>query len=220
MSKERLIFLKDTFSEFELQFADDYSNAVIVNPNWNENITVYDDEYEFRVCFSFQHRHFEDKEDVVEWICKVIESRILAIEFFNKGQRRFGSDIETAELQDLSYEKLEQFTGYYGLTKLRDVADSFKIRGWDSFKNFDYTITCEANGAIIINKTFVGIMRKEIEINGCVAIPCEISIDEFTDAFIEWIESKGWCFGGGFNEIVDGYYINPDGTKGKSVLED
>jgi len=25
---------------------------------------------------------------------------------------------------------------------------------------------------------------------------------------------------GGFNEIVDGYYINPDGTKGKSVLED
>ena len=64
------------------------------------------------------------------------------------------------------------------------------------------------------------IMRKEIEINGCVEIPCEISIDEFTDAFIEWIESKGWYFGGGFNEIVDGYYINPDEAKGKSVLED
>ena len=63
-------------------------------------------------------------------------------------------------------------------------------------------------------------MRKEIEINGCVEIPCEVSIDDFTDAFIEWIESKGWFFGGGFNEIVDGYYINPDGTKGKSVLED
>ena len=41
-------------------------------------------------------------------------------------------------------------------------------------------------------------MRKEIEINGCVEISCEISIDEFTDAFIEWIESKGWHFGGGF----------------------
>ena len=24
-------------------------------------------------------------------------------------------------------------------------------------------------------------MRKEIEINGCVEIPCEMSIDEFTD---------------------------------------
>lgn len=63
-------------------------------------------------------------------------------------------------------------------------------------------------------------MRKEIEINGCVEIPCEITTDEFADAFIEWIESKGWHFGGGFNEIVDGYYINPDGTKGKFVLED
>ena len=46
-------------------------------------------------------------------------------------------------------------------------------------------------------------MRKEIEINGCVEIPCEISIDEFTDAFIEWIESKGWYFGGGFHELPD-----------------
>ena len=63
-------------------------------------------------------------------------------------------------------------------------------------------------------------MRKEIEINGCVEIPCEISADAFTAAFIGWIESNGWHFGGGFNEIVDGYYIKSDGTKGKSVLED
>ena len=46
-------------------------------------------------------------------------------------------------------------------------------------------------------------MRKEIEINGCVEIPKELTMDAFTDAFIEWIESKGWYFGGGFNEIVD-----------------
>ena len=64
------------------------------------------------------------------------------------------------------------------------------------------------------------IMRKEIQINGCVEIPYDISIDEFTDVFIEWIESKGWYFGGGFDEIADGYYVNPDGTKGKPVLED
>lgn len=63
-------------------------------------------------------------------------------------------------------------------------------------------------------------MRKEIEINGCIEIPPEMTRDEFTDAFIELIESKGWYFGGGFREIVDGYYRNPDGTRGKSVLED
>lgn len=63
-------------------------------------------------------------------------------------------------------------------------------------------------------------MRKEMEIIGCIEIQPELTMDEFIDAFIELIESKGWCFGGGFNEIVDGFYTNPDGTKGKSVLDD
>ncbi|MBO5797031.1 MAG: hypothetical protein J6R77_01640 [Clostridia bacterium] len=63
-------------------------------------------------------------------------------------------------------------------------------------------------------------MRKEIEITGCVEIPPGMTTDAFCDAFIEWIESKGWHFGGGFNEIVDGCYINPDGTKGKPVVDD
>lgn len=63
-------------------------------------------------------------------------------------------------------------------------------------------------------------MRKEIEIIGCVEIPPDMTIDEFTDAFLEFIESQKWYFGGGFNEIVDGYYINADGTRGKHVLED
>ncbi len=63
-------------------------------------------------------------------------------------------------------------------------------------------------------------MCKEIEIFGCIEIPAEMTMDEFTAAFIGWIESKGWYFGGGFHEIIDGYYIKPDGTKGKSVLED
>jgi len=63
-------------------------------------------------------------------------------------------------------------------------------------------------------------MRKEMEITGCIEIPAEMTMDEFTDAFIELIESKGWFFGGGVHEIVDGFYINPDGTKGNSVLDD
>ena len=63
-------------------------------------------------------------------------------------------------------------------------------------------------------------MRREIEINGCIEIPPEMTMDEFTDVFIEMIESKGWYFGGGFREIVDGYYLNPDGTRGKFILDD
>ena len=60
-------------------------------------------------------------------------------------------------------------------------------------------------------------MRKEIEINGCIEIPPEMTLDEFENEFIKWVESKGWFFGGGFREIADGYYILPDSSKGKSV---
>lgn len=63
-------------------------------------------------------------------------------------------------------------------------------------------------------------MRKEMEINGCVEIPHEMSAEVFENAFIDWVEEHGWHFGGGFCEIVDSYYINPDGSRGKSILED
>ena len=63
-------------------------------------------------------------------------------------------------------------------------------------------------------------MRKEFEINGCIEVQSEITEEEFFDAFIQFVESKGWSFGCGINEIQDGYYILPDGSKGKSVLED
>ena len=158
MSKKRLDFLKDAFRGLELQFAEDESNVVILNPNYDENITVYDDEYEFTACFSFQHRHFEDEDDIFEWIHKIISGNICAIEFFNHEQRGFGGEIDTEEMQELTYEKLEQFTGYFGLTKLLDVADSFKIRGWDSKNNFDCKMDREENGTIVIRKTFVGIL--------------------------------------------------------------
>ena len=62
-------------------------------------------------------------------------------------------------------------------------------------------------------------MRKEIEINGCVEIPPEMTADEFACEFLKLIESKGWYFGGGFREIVDGYYMNRDGKKGKHVAD-
>ncbi|MEA4987704.1 MAG: hypothetical protein VB095_06565 [Anaerovorax sp.] len=63
-------------------------------------------------------------------------------------------------------------------------------------------------------------MRKEFEFEGCVEVPAELSEDEFMDKFIEFIEVNGWSFGGGINTIIDGFYINPDGTRGKYVLDE
>jgi hypothetical protein len=42
---------------------------------------------------------------------------------------------------------------------------------------------------------------KEIEINGCVSLPSNVSHNEFLDKFIEWVDSNGWTFGGGTKEL-------------------
>ena len=44
---------------------------------------------------------------------------------------------------------------------------------------------------------------KEFELNGCIVVPDEMSFDEFTDVFLELIESKDWEYGGGMHELDD-----------------
>ena len=61
---------------------------------------------------------------------------------------------------------------------------------------------------------------KEIEIQGCITIPKDVSMDEVIDKFIAFIEKNEWSFGGGYRTIIDGYYMNADGTKGKCVLDE
>ena len=63
-------------------------------------------------------------------------------------------------------------------------------------------------------------MIKEIEIQGCVTVPEEVSMDEFIDEFIAFIEKNEWSFGDGYKTIIDGYYMNGDGTRGKSILDE
>ena len=63
-------------------------------------------------------------------------------------------------------------------------------------------------------------VRKEFEIQGCIEVPPEVTEDEFWNAFIEFVESKGWSFGGGIQEIQDGYYILADGRRGQYVLDE
>lgn len=63
-------------------------------------------------------------------------------------------------------------------------------------------------------------MIKEIEIQGCIQIPENLTFDEFYDKFIDFVEENQWSFGGGMKQIIDGFYINDDGTKGKHVLDE
>ncbi len=123
-------------------------------------------------------------------------------------------------------------------------------------------------------------LEKEIGIEGILYLPNQMTDDELTDSFIEFVESHHWDFGGGtryfldnhscvfggcishyfeknfffinepisedeevdkddveakvrqffkenditadieFKLIIDGYYINEDGTRGKYVFDD
>lgn len=46
-------------------------------------------------------------------------------------------------------------------------------------------------------------MGKIIEIDGCVEVPDEVTVDDFLDLFIEFVESHDWYFGGGVQELPD-----------------
>ncbi len=63
-------------------------------------------------------------------------------------------------------------------------------------------------------------MIKEIEIQGCITVPEEVSADEVIDKFLAFVEQNEWSFGGGYKTIIDGYYMNADGTRGKYVLDE
>ena len=63
-------------------------------------------------------------------------------------------------------------------------------------------------------------MIKEIEIQGCITVPEEVSADEVIDNFLAFVEQNEWSFGGGYKTIIDGYYMNADGTRGKHVLDE
>lgn len=59
--------------------------------------------------------------------------------------------------------------------------------------------------------------EKEIEIGGCITVPKEISADAVIDAFMHWVESNGWYFGGGFRELSpeESGYADPNFGKGR-----
>lgn len=59
---------------------------------------------------------------------------------------------------------------------------------------------------------------KAFEIDGCISADEKISRDFFMNQFNVFIESEGWEYNGVIKEVIDGYYINEDGTKGEYAL--
>ncbi len=62
-------------------------------------------------------------------------------------------------------------------------------------------------------------MNKLVEISGCIEIPTNVETDFVIDEFIKFVESKGWTFGGGFQTIIDDWYVNDKGEKIRHINE-
>ncbi len=63
-------------------------------------------------------------------------------------------------------------------------------------------------------------MTKLVEIGGCIEIPPDTETNDVIDKFLEFVESNGWTFGGGFQTIIDDWYVNDKGEKVKHVLDE
>lgn len=158
MKKDVFAFLVNHFSAYRIEQSKNETLAEIVNPLGGENIKVEyvpDDEFTpYIVYFAFQHCHMNDEEDIIEYISNIIDGNKFSIEFFKNGARYFGGDITAEVIKGLSYEALEQYSGYYGPRKLKDLVDSFKLRGWNPKDNFDAVFMIGDNG-------FVEIIRQD-----------------------------------------------------------
>lgn len=140
-SPQHLSFLASYTSKYRVDISDDLESAIIYNPNSEDHLYLeYDKADEFSpymLSFSFQHVHLTDEESAKEWIDSILNEDVFSIEYFSGEDRRFGGQISAQELSNLSYDYLEQDTGYYGITKLFQIVDHFKIRGWSKKNDFD-----------------------------------------------------------------------------------
>ena len=157
----RFDFIIKAFPNLKIEMSHDGETITILNPYSNSNIIV---DYEFFVStdgldsfeqyttqFSYQHRHFENENDVIEWIKTIVDDSLLAIEFFEGDENRFGGEIPCSSVSQLTYDVFVKEHGYYmGITQ----CDNFKIRSWSGKNDYDgYIFSSKEKGTyIIMNK--------------------------------------------------------------------
>jgi uncharacterized protein YggL (DUF469 family) len=48
------------------------------------------------------------------------------------------------------------------------------------------------------HEPYIAGRKKVFSVSGAIQTTPDMTLDEFIDEFIDWIESKGWAYGGGF----------------------
>ena len=103
---------KNAAERLALQYGASFSlqdrELVFTNRENGKTIELLDESYyggkpeesyeRYTVYFTTQHRHYEDFEDALDYVEQLMRDEILAIEYYNGNERRFGGDIKRTEL--------------------------------------------------------------------------------------------------------------------------
>ena len=112
---------------------------VIIDRGNGNKLHVYEEEYfsqnmtdrfvEYIVEFSTQHCHFsaDEEDEILEYIQSIIDDKVLPIEFYSDGKRRFGGEIKADDLDKLSVSYLAQ---QYGYTSDYLLSFDYEIHSW------------------------------------------------------------------------------------------
>ncbi len=153
----KLDFIKNAFDNLQTELSQDGEAITIFNPYSKGNITIDYEFYEstdgldsfeqYTAQFSYQHRHFSNENDVLEWIQGVTDGKILAIELFCGAKNRRGGEIYFSNVDNLKKDVCE----YISASK---ECDNFKIRSYNGENDYDgYILNDEQRGTyIVINK--------------------------------------------------------------------
>ena len=111
------------------------NKIVIYNVNSGNNIEIIEEVYQSKddsliqyiVSFSTQHGHFDDTEDILEYVNDIINDRVLSIEFYLNNEDIFGGEIPLELFNNLSIKTLANYFGY----SEDDISNfEFEINSW------------------------------------------------------------------------------------------
>lgn len=121
----------------------------IVNPNWEENIYVVEEnESELTFHFSYQHAHFRNGLDpLMAYIDGFLREKLVAIEFFKGEERHFGGSMRFEDIDPEHPILLVKQCGYKTDQEVERFRQRFKqeswhcrIRCWNPRKNMDLNL--------------------------------------------------------------------------------
>ena len=146
-------FFKNLFPQCDLQIEEEngIETIRIKNKLFEDYILVSyypDDYYKYLFRFATQHLETSSIEQLTEYVTAFVNTEKAAIEFYEDGRAWFGGDIDTALLENLTYDSLRKC--YFGHQHLKEY--SFTVRAWDERFCFNAHFITDENGKVTIVK--------------------------------------------------------------------